>query len=124
MFDMVAGFTYSQILSACIQTGLLDVLADGPQETAAIAARIDLPEAGALRLLRAAVALGLAESLGSAWVLGGSGAALRGNRGIAEMIAHHRLFYADLADPVALLRRGGGGGALSGLWHYAEASGW
>ncbi len=123
MFDMVAGFTYSQILAACIQTGLLDVLADGPQETAVIALRIDLPEAGALRLLRAAVALGLAESLGSSWVLGGSGAALRGNRGIAEMIAHHRLFYADLADPVALLRRGGGGGALSGLWHYAEASG-
>ena len=39
------------------------------------------------------------------------------------MVAHHRLLYADLADPVALLRRGGGGGALSGLWHYAEAAG-
>ncbi|HEX8555220.1 MAG TPA: methyltransferase, partial [Sphingomonas sp.] len=37
--------------------------------------------------------------------------------------AHHRLLYADLADPVGLLRRGGGGGALSGLWHYAEAAG-
>jgi len=123
MFDMVAGFTYSQILAACIQTRLLDVLADGAQDVAAIAARIDLPEEGALRLLRAAAALGLAESVGTAWVLGGSGAALRGNAGIAEMIAHHRLFYADLADPVALLRRGGGGGSLSRLWHYAESAG-
>ena len=43
------------------------------------------------------------------------GAALRGNRGIAEMVAHHHLLYADLADPLALLRRGGGGGALQAL---------
>ncbi|WP_235535265.1 acetylserotonin O-methyltransferase [Sphingomonas sp. Leaf339] len=120
---MVAGFTYSQILSACIETGLLGVLAEGALDTATIAARIDLPLPGADRLLRGAAALGLVERLGDQWVLGSEGAALRGNRGIAEMVAHHRLLYADLADPVALLRRGGGGGALSGLWHYAEDSG-
>ncbi|MBJ6122955.1 methyltransferase [Sphingomonas mollis] len=123
LFDLVAGFTYSQILAACIETGLLEMLAEGPQDTATIAARIDLPLAGAERLLRGATALGLVERLGDGWALGGDGAALRGNRGIAEMVAHHRLLYADLADPVALLRRGGGGGALSGLWHYAEDSG-
>jgi demethylspheroidene O-methyltransferase len=123
LFDLVAGFTYSQILAACVQTGLFDVLADGPHDLAAIAARIDLPLAGADRLLRAAAALDLAEPIGSCWTLGVDGAALRGNRGIAEMVAHHSLLYADLADPVALLRRGGGGGALSRLWHYAEDSG-
>ncbi|HEX8382943.1 MAG TPA: methyltransferase [Sphingomonas sp.] len=123
LFDLVAGFTYSQILAACIDTGLLEVLAEGPQDAAAIAARIDLPVAGAERLLHGAAALGLAEPLGDRWVLGADGAALRGNPGIGEMVAHHRLLYADLADPVALLRRGGGGGALSGLWHYAEAAG-
>lgn len=121
LFDLVAGFTYSQILAACIETGLLDVLADGPQDSATLAARIDLPLAGAERLLRGAAALGLVERLGSGWALGGDGAALRGNRGIAEMVAHHHLLYADLADPVALLRRGGGGGALSRHWRYAEA---
>jgi demethylspheroidene O-methyltransferase len=36
------------------------------------------------------------------------------------MIAHHALLYADLADPMALLRRGGGGGALAGYWPYAD----
>lgn len=123
LFDLVAGFTYSQILSACIETGLLDLVADEPLETPAIAARIDLPIDETERLLRGAAALGLVEPLGSAWALGGVGATLRGNRGIAEMIAHHHLLYADLADPVALLRRGGGGGALSRHWRYAEAAG-
>ena len=123
LFDLVAGFTYSQILAACIETGLFDVLADGPLDVAMIADRIGLPVAGAERLLRGAAALGLVEPVRGRWALGSAGAALRGNRGIAEMIRHHHLLYADLADPVALLRRGGGGGALSGLWHYAESAG-
>jgi demethylspheroidene O-methyltransferase len=123
LFDLVAGFSYSQILAACVGSGLLEVLADGPQSAAAIAVRIDLPIDGVERLLRGAAALGLTESLGDVWALGADGAALRGNPGVAEMVAHHRLLYADLADPIALLRRGGGGGALSGLWGYAEAAG-
>ncbi len=123
LFDLVAGFTYSQILAACVQTGLLDLLAQGPLDAATIAARIDLPAAGTERLLRGAAALGLVEPIGKGWALGSDGAALRGNRGIAEMVAHHHLLYADLADPVALLRRGGGGGQLSRHWHYAESAG-
>ncbi|HEX8388432.1 MAG TPA: methyltransferase [Sphingomonas sp.] len=123
LFDLVAGFAYSQILAACVETGLLEALADGPCDSAALAARIALPVEATERLLRGAVALGLAERLGERWALGAGGAALRGNRGVAEMVAHHRLLYADLADPVALLRRGGGGGALSGLWGYAESAG-
>jgi demethylspheroidene O-methyltransferase len=124
LFDLVAGFTYSQILAACVQTRLLERLADGPLDTLAIAAHCDLPETGAQCLLRAAAALGLVEPLGrTTWALGSDGAALLGNRGIAEMVAHHHLLYTDLADPVALLRRGGGGGALSDLWRYAESPG-
>lgn len=124
LFDLVAGFTYSQTLAACIQTRLFDILADGPVLLEEIAARTDLPPEGADRLLRAAAALKLTERVGPGqWMLGGEGAALRGNGGIAEMIAHHHLLYTDLADPVGLLRRGGGGGALSAYWHYAEAEG-
>ncbi|GHH17971.1 O-methyltransferase [Sphingomonas glacialis] len=123
LFDLVAGFVYSQTLAACIATGLLDRLGDGPQTCDALAAQIDVPPEGTLRLLRAAAALRLVERLGDAWVVGSAGAALRGNGGIAEMVAHHGLLYADLADPVALLRRGGGGGALAGYWGYAEAPG-
>ena len=123
LFDLVAGFTYSQILAACVETGLLEMLATGPCDAVAVAARLDLPLAGAERLLRAAAALRLVEPLGGGWALGTDGAALLGNRGIGAMIAHHHLLYADLADPVALLRRGGGGGALSAHWRYAESAG-
>lgn len=123
LFDLVAGFVYSQTLAACVATGLLDLLAAGPLTAAAIAVKIDLPPDGTLRLLRAAAALGLVERLGGHWALGSNGAALHGNRGIAEMVAHHHLLYADLADPVGLLRRGGGGGALSRHWAYAGQPG-
>ena len=123
LFDLVAGFAYSQILAACIETGLLELLDGGPRDASAVAVRLDLPLAGAERLLRGAAALGLVESLESDWALGSNGAALLGNRGIAAMITHHHLLYADLADPVALLRRGGGGGALSRHWRYAESAG-
>jgi demethylspheroidene O-methyltransferase len=38
------------------------------------------------------------------------------------MIEHHALLYADLADPVGLLRREGGSTNLSRYWAYAEAA--
>jgi len=123
LFDLVAGFVYSQVLASCIELRLFDLLADGPLDEAAVADHCDLPLAGARCLLRAAAALKLVEPVHGYWALGADGAALRGNRGIAEMVAHHRLLYADLADPVALLRRGGGGGALADLWRYAQAPG-
>ena len=123
LFDLVAGFTYSQALAACIETRLLEHLRDMPQSAATLAARIDLPIEATERLLRTAAGLGFTQRLGDRWALGSEGAALLGNPGIAEMVAHHRLLYADLADPLTLLRRGGGGGALSAHWHYAEASG-
>ncbi|MBY0582082.1 MAG: methyltransferase domain-containing protein [Sphingomonas sp.] len=124
IFDLVAGFTYSQTLAACIQTGLLQHLHPEPLTTDAIARQINLPADGADRLLRAARALKLVEQLRDRrWALGADGAALIGNGGIAEMVAHHHLLYADLADPVGLLRRGGGGGQLSDYWRYAERSG-
>lgn len=123
LFDLVAGFTYSQTLAACIETRLLDHLRDAPQAAATLAPKIGLPVEATERLLRAAAGLGFTQRLDARWALGSEGAALLGNPGIAEMVAHHRLLYADLADPLALLRRGGGGGALSSHWQYAEASG-
>ena len=123
LFDLIAGFVYSQTLAACVETGVLDLLARGPTRIESVADHCGLPPDGALRLLRAAAAIRLVERVGADWALGSAGAALRGNAGIAEMIAHHPLLYADLADPVALLRRGGGGGALARYWTYAEQPG-
>lgn len=123
LFDLSAGFVYSQIAFACVTSGLLVRLAQGPQSVADLAGTVDLDESGTERLVKAAVALKLAESAGGGrYALGVEGAALLGAPGVAAMIEHHRLLYADLADPMALLRRGGGGGALSGYWPYAEGA--
>jgi demethylspheroidene O-methyltransferase len=45
-----------------------------------------------------------------------------GNPGIAAMVEHHAMLYADLADPVELLRRERGGTALAQYWAYAGAA--
>jgi demethylspheroidene O-methyltransferase len=121
LFDLTAGFVYSQIAYACVRSDLLERLAAGPVAISDLAAHLDLDSEATLRLLRAAAALKLAEPAGGVqWALGVEGAALLGAPGVAAMIEHHALLYADLADPLALLRRGGGGGALASYWTYAE----
>ena len=120
LFDVVAGFVYSQVLLACVETDLFNRLVGGPRDVSALAADLDLPCEGALRLLKAAASLKLTQDLGGGrFALGPNGAALLGNPGIAEMIRHHRLLYADLADPVAALKTKGGG-ALASYWAYAS----
>lgn len=120
LFDLVAGFTYSQTLAACVELDLFALLGHAPLPLDAIAAHAGLELPAAERLVKAAAAIGLFERLaGDRVTLGVAGAALRGNPGAVAMVAHHRLLYADLADPVALLRRGGGGGVLQDFWRYA-----
>lgn len=63
----------------------------------------------------------VAQRRDGAWMLGPLGAAMVGNDGIAAMVEHHAMLYADLADPVALLRRPRGGTALADYWAYAGA---
>jgi demethylspheroidene O-methyltransferase len=122
LFDLVAGFIYSQILDACLRLSLLDILAEGPKSITDLAQRLALPSDSADRLLGAAAALDLVEPLGrSRYALGAQGAALRGNPGLAQMIAHHDRLYADLAHAVDLLRRPEGGGELAAFWPYATA---
>jgi demethylspheroidene O-methyltransferase len=120
LFNLVAGFVYSQVLVACVQLKLLDLLANGPSNTQSLARAMDLPLSSAARLLAAAQSLNIVENAGpDRYALGMQGAALRGNGGLTDMIAHHALLYADMADPVALLRGGGGNGHLAAFWPYA-----
>ncbi len=123
LFDLVAGFVYSQVLSACVRLRLLDRLAAGPETTSDLASALALPPDGAARLLAAAAALGLVDRAGAdRWALGPQGAVLRAQPGLGEMIEHHQHLYADLADSVDLLRREGGGqGDLAAYWPYATA---
>jgi demethylspheroidene O-methyltransferase len=122
LFDLCAGFVYSQILLACVRVRLFDVLADGPLDLRDVAVRTGLSVAAASRLVRAAESLGLvAERSGGRVGLAMKGAALRGNPGALVMIEHHALLYADLVDPVALLRGDQHDTELSRYWPYASA---
>ena len=57
LFDVCAGFVYSQILFACVRLKLFDLLAEGPETAADIAATLQLPLDSTARLLDAALAL-------------------------------------------------------------------
>jgi demethylspheroidene O-methyltransferase len=119
LFDLTAGFVYSQILAACVELGVFEALRDGPRDAASLGAAVGLPAEAAERLLRGAAALRLtARSRAGAYGLGPLGAALLGNPGVAGLIGHHTRLYRDLADPVAMLRQRGGG-ALAAYWPYA-----
>jgi demethylspheroidene O-methyltransferase len=123
LFDLCAGFTYTQTLLACVRLRVFEILRNGPVEEAALVARLGLSPPAAATLLGAAESLKLiARRRGGRWGIGPLGAAMIDNPGVTAMVEHHALVYRDLADPVALLRRDRGGNGLSGYWPYAEVA--
>jgi demethylspheroidene O-methyltransferase len=122
LFDLCAGFVYSQVLLACVELHIFDILAERPQTTGELSRRLSLDAEATARLLNAAAALRLVERRsGKRFGLGVLGAALLGNPAIAAMIEHHELLYSDLRNPVALLRGPKQATALSKYWSYARA---
>jgi demethylspheroidene O-methyltransferase len=86
----------------------------------ALSQRLSLPQDATDRLLAAAVSLRLVEQRSDGrYGLGVLGAALVGNPGVVAMIEHHALLYADLRDPVALLRGDRDRTELGRYWAYA-----
>ncbi len=120
LFDLCAGFVYSQVLFAAVQVRLLDHLADGPKSLEVLAEEMDLPVERAARLINAAASLDLVEPRANRrFGLGSLGAAFLGNPGVRAMVDHHRMLYADLQDPKALLQSQGMETALGQYWPYA-----
>jgi demethylspheroidene O-methyltransferase len=104
LFRINAGFLYSQVLFAAVESGLLTRLRDGGRSADALAAACGLPQASLERLLIAAQGLKLVTRLGDGtWWLDDLGAVVAGNPGIAAMIRHHAMVYRDMSDPLALL---------------------
>ncbi|RYY86803.1 MAG: methyltransferase, partial [Comamonadaceae bacterium] len=121
VFDLVAGFVYSQVLVACVRLDLFAILRGGPQPVSWVAQRTGLTDAATTRLLAAAAALRLAERRPDGrYGLGVLGASLVGNDGVLAMVEHHADLYADLADPVALLAGASGPTRLGRYWAYAS----
>lgn len=126
LFDLVAGFIYSQTTLACVRSGLLPRLSAGAVAERELQRLLAMPDEAALTLLRAAAALELLEPCeldgARAWALGRRGAALLGNPGVLAMIEHHAVLYGDLVDPLAMLRAPRGSTALARYWPYASAA--
>ncbi len=122
LFDVCAGFVYSQILSACVDLDICRRVKAAPKTVAQLAQEVGVPAERLERLLLAAVSLRLlSKRSGDRFGLGMLGAALVADPGIAAMIAHHKMLYRDLADPVALLRGHVAETELSRFWRYAAS---
>lgn len=118
MFDLLAGFCHSQVLSALVQLEIPHKLMSGPRDAQTLAAGADMPVERMQILLRAGVALGLLKTRRAGrFGVSRTGAALVGVPGLARMIAHHDVLYRDLSDPVAFFR-GEVQTELAGFWPY------
>ncbi len=97
LFDLCAGFVYSQVLLACVRLKLFELLREGPRTAEEVARTTDVPLGAANTLLHAAVTLQLvSRRAGGRYGLGTLGAAMIDNPGIAAMVEHHALLYSDL----------------------------
>lgn len=120
LFDLCAGFVYSQVLAACVELEICRRVRDVPRTAADLARETAVPADRMERLLRAAASLRLLSyRSGERYGLGMLGAALVADAGIAAMVKHHAMLYRDLADPVALLRAQESETELGKFWRYA-----
>lgn len=120
VFDVIAGFTYSQILLACVRLNLFDRMANAPVTAHELASPDSLDEAGWADLLHAAESLDMVSHAGGgAYVPGRLGIVIASDSSLQAMIRHHIHLYRDLVDPVALLRGEVTEASLNDYWPYA-----
>lgn len=123
LFDLTAGFVYTQTLTACVRVGLFDFLAERPRTRSEIAAHVGIPLEETERLLRAAIALKLVQGRsGDRFGCGPMGAPLIGNEGLARMIEHNALLYKDLVDPIEFFRSPQANSNRAVLQHFPYTS--
>ncbi len=122
MMDLVAGFVHAQCLAALVELEVLPRLMERPHTADALARMSSVPIERMQVLLKAGVAIGLLRAQGTHYIPTRRGAALSGVPGLSEMIRHHAVLYADLADPVAFFR-GETKPALANFWPYVFGAG-
>jgi demethylspheroidene O-methyltransferase len=120
LFDLMAGFVHTQVMLGCIRLDLFKMLHQAPADLQQIAARVNMPAPVLQRLLLSAVSLGLLECRSqSRFGLGPLGVPLATHDGIAAMIEHNHLLYADMQDPVGFLNNAWQGD-MAAYWPYAH----
>jgi demethylspheroidene O-methyltransferase len=120
LFDLLAGFSYSQVLYACVSLKVLDHVGQTAISISDLAPKINLPENKTDLLVRAAVALDILGFDRGEVILGPHGAALLGQPWIMRFVEHHRHFYRDLEDPVAMLNGAHAEDGLRQFWNYDD----
>ncbi|NNU79345.1 SAM-dependent methyltransferase [Halovulum dunhuangense] len=124
LYDLVAGFVYSQVLLACVELDLFRRLRAGPLDAQTLARGTPLDAERMARLAQAAAALDLMRVRpGGRYGLGPLGAALLGAPGVEEMVRHHPMFYRDLADPLALFTAPRDSTEIARFWSYVGERG-
>jgi demethylspheroidene O-methyltransferase len=121
VFDLMAGFVYSQVLLACVRLQILEKVAQSPRSLQELALMCQVSPHALQRLLQSAVALRLLEWRGpDRYGLGALGAPVAGHPGLRAMIEHHAALYHDMHDPVALLRDQMPQSEMAAYWPYAQ----
>lgn len=124
LFELTAGFVFSQVVRACVAVNLFERLADRPRTTAELASECRTDAVATARLLQAADSLGLVyQDRQANWWPTDKGAVLASNPGIRAMIAHHDMLYRDLTDPAALLAPEPAPTNTASFWSYAGGRG-
>ena len=104
LFDVMAGFVYTQILLSCVRLNLFNLLKDGPLNLDESKKACSLDAIPLKKLLDAAVSIRLLEMRSKGrYGLGILGAPMVGNTALSSMIEHHTVLYEDLRDPLLLL---------------------
>lgn len=118
IFDILQGFAKSQALLALVEMDVLQRLLAGPASAERLGLASGVPGHRMERLLKAGVAMKLLRCRRDGhYALARRGAAILGVPGLVQMIRHNRALYADMADPVSLLR-GEGETNLARFWPY------
>lgn len=118
IFGLLQGFVASQVLAALVELDILQRLLDRDGSAEALALNSGIAPDRMQQLLQAGVALELLRrTRRGQFGLTRKGAAILGVPGLLPMIRHNRALYADMADPVALLR-GEGETHLQRFWPY------
>ena len=100
LFDLCAGFVYSQVLHAAVRVRLFEALTPGPQTLLELAPRISLSPEATQRLLDAAASLKLVERRGQGrYGLGVHGVSLVGNPAVELLVEHHSLLLPGPVRP-------------------------
>ena len=120
VFDVMAGFVYSQVLLACVRLRIFELVSESPRTLDELAKKCQVPSPALQRLIDSAVALRLLSLRGQGcYGLGALGAPVAANAGIRAMIEHHAVLYHDMQDPVALLRDQVSDGQMAAYWPYS-----